>query len=69
MADNKNQLKFTKEQIVNSKKLTFMDKLILETILEDREYNLEEVDELLKKFKEKKVDEPLEEFKEKEVKE
>lgn len=55
MTENKNEINFTKEQIVNSKQFTFIDKLILETILEDKEYNLKEVNELLKEFKEKEV--------------
>ncbi|MCD3211821.1 hypothetical protein G8T71_10685 [Clostridium botulinum C/D] len=49
------EVKFSKEQIVSSKQFTVIEKDILKAILEDREYSLEEVKEILEQFKEKEV--------------
>ncbi|EDS78232.1 conserved hypothetical protein [Clostridium botulinum C str. Eklund] len=49
------EAKFTKEQIVSSKQFTIIEKDILKAILEDKEYGLEEVKDILAEFNEKEV--------------
>ncbi|WP_187291178.1 hypothetical protein [Clostridium sp. K25] len=49
------EVKFTKEQIVSSKQFTVIEKDILKAILEDKEYGLLEVKDILEEFKEKEV--------------
>ncbi|WML35349.1 hypothetical protein [Clostridium sp. OS1-26] len=50
------EVKFSKEQIISSNKFTVIEKDILKAILEDKEYSLEEVKELLEEFNEKEVE-------------
>lgn len=47
--------KFSKEQIVSSKKFTVIEKDILRAILDDKEYEIEEITTILEEFKNKEV--------------
>lgn len=49
------EVKFTKEQIVNSNKFNVIEKDILKALLEDKEYNLDEAKKVLEDFNKKEV--------------
>ncbi|WP_322392424.1 hypothetical protein [Clostridium perfringens] len=49
------EIKFSKEQIISSKQFAIIEKDILKAILEDKEYSLEEVKEILEEFNKKEV--------------
>lgn len=47
------EVKFNKEQIINSSKFSVIEKDSLKALLEDKEYSLEEVTKILEEFKKK----------------
>lgn len=49
------EVKFTKEQIVNSNKFNVIEKDILKALLEDKEYSLDEAKKVLEDFNKKEV--------------
>lgn len=49
------EVKFTKEQIVNSNKFNVIEKDILKALLEDKEYNLDEAKKIVDDFNKKEV--------------
>ncbi|MCD3234613.1 hypothetical protein IRP63_05400 [Clostridium botulinum] len=49
------EVKFSKGQIVSSIQFTVIERDILKAILQDKEYGLEEVKDILEEFKEKEV--------------
>ncbi|WP_291579556.1 hypothetical protein [Clostridium sp. UBA6640] len=49
------QIKFNKEQIVNSNKFTQIEKDILKALLDDKEYSLEEANNIIDEFKKREV--------------
>ena len=48
-------IKFNKEQILSSSKFKVIEKDILKTLLEDRDYSLLEVEKILEEFNKKEV--------------
>lgn len=50
-----NQAAFSKEQIVSSDKFSFIERDILRALLEDKQYTLNEVKEILDNFNNKEV--------------
>ncbi|WP_199856166.1 hypothetical protein [Clostridium botulinum] len=50
--EKKEVIKFNKEQILSSKKFTVIERDILTALLEDKQYSLEEVDKVLKEYRE-----------------
>ncbi|WP_291563713.1 MULTISPECIES: hypothetical protein [unclassified Clostridium] len=49
------EVKFTKEQIINSSKFTQIEKDILKALLDDKQYSLEEVKNIIDDFNKKEV--------------
>ncbi|WP_291568752.1 MULTISPECIES: hypothetical protein [unclassified Clostridium] len=49
------QIKFNKEQIVNSNKFTQIERDILKALLDDKEYSLEEAKNIIDEFKKREV--------------
>lgn len=49
------QIKFNKEQIVNSNKFTQIERDILKALLDDKEYSLEEAKNIIHEFKKREV--------------
>ncbi|GAA0717197.1 hypothetical protein GCM10008905_02580 [Clostridium malenominatum] len=49
------EIKFTKEQIINSNKFNMIQKDILEALLENKEYSLDEVKNIIDNFNKKEV--------------
>lgn len=50
-----NQATFSKEQIVSSDKFSFIERDILKALLEEKQYTLNEVKEILDNFNNKEV--------------
>ncbi|MEW8955607.1 hypothetical protein [Clostridium sp.] len=50
------EIKFSKEQILSSKKFTVIEKDILKALLEEKSYSLKEVEKVLETFNEKEVE-------------
>ncbi|WP_192859269.1 hypothetical protein [Clostridium botulinum] len=55
MADKEQEVKFTKEQIVNSKQFTVIEIDVLKALLKDEQYSIDEVKKILEKFNKKEV--------------
>ncbi|WP_205608786.1 hypothetical protein [Clostridium botulinum] len=55
MVDKEQEIKFTKEQIVNSKQFTVIEIDVLKALLKDEQYSLKEVNNLLEDFNKKEV--------------
>lgn len=55
MADKEQEIKFTKEQIVNSRQFTVIEKDILKALLKNEQYSIDEVKKILEKFNKKEV--------------
>lgn len=51
----KRTIRFTKKQVLDSKKFKTVEKDVLKAILEDKQYSLNEISEILKKFRNKEV--------------
>lgn len=51
----KTETKFSKEKIISSKKFTGIQKDVLRALLENRDYTLTEVNEILEKFSKREV--------------
>lgn len=51
----KTETKFSKEKILSSKKFTGIQKDVLRALLENRDYTLTEVNEILEKFSKREV--------------
>lgn len=49
------EIKFTKEQIINSNKFNMIQKDILEALLENKEYSLDEAKNIIDNFNKKEV--------------
>lgn len=49
------QIKFNKEQIINSNKFTQIERDILKALLDDKEYSLEEAKNIIDEFKKREV--------------
>ncbi|MBU5485243.1 hypothetical protein KQI86_12935 [Clostridium sp. MSJ-11] len=49
------EIKFTKEQIINCNKFNTIEKDILEALLEDKEYSLDEAKKIIEDFNKKEV--------------
>lgn len=49
--EKKEVIKFNKEQIVSSEKFTIIEKDILNALLVNRQYSLEEVDKILNEYR------------------
>jgi regulator of replication initiation timing len=49
------QIKFNKEQIVNSNKFTQIERDILKALLDDKGYSLEEAKNIIDEFKKREV--------------
>ena len=51
----KTETKFSQEKIISSKKITGIQKDVLRALLENRDYTLTEVNEILEKFSKREV--------------
>lgn len=51
----KTETKFSKEKIISSKRFTGIQKDVLRAVLENRDYTLTEVNEILEKFSKREV--------------
>ncbi|MEW9093944.1 MAG: hypothetical protein AB2417_02580 [Clostridiaceae bacterium] len=49
------EVRFTKEQIINSSKFNRIEKDILKALLEDKEYSLDEAKKIIDDFNKKEV--------------
>lgn len=49
------EIKFTKEQIINSNKFNIIQKDVLKALLEDKQYSLDEAKKIIENFNKKEV--------------